>query len=397
MKISIFFILFPLSLFGQSLVSNPPLGELNKMKQQYFPFYNPSQEILYFTGRENNLENIYLFQGEIIKILSNPYNEGTACFSMDGNTMILSECQSENSFGSCDLVERKWMKDHWGEAKNLGFMINSRDWEGHPYLSKDGKTLYFSSDRYGGIGRKDLWKSVKKGDTWSEPEIIEKVNSSYDELGPYLIEEDTILIYSSNRPGGMGGLDFYQYNLKTQESRIWEALNTELDEAGISLENWNKEEENQRVFLYSKDVSQDGEIQTEIWRAVFNQIRNETSEEPKKLDKGHQKQFEYLTINFDVNSFIIGEITENMRALKEYLQENQSLRIEIIGHTDDSGLEENNQILSEKRAESLKNWLFEQGISSSRVTVRGVGSSQPLSTKREENRRIEIRFLGLKP
>ncbi|MFM1914043.1 MAG: hypothetical protein RIR51_1896 [Bacteroidota bacterium] len=385
----LFILLLPSLAYGQELVSAGPVEKLNTFKVQYFPSFNKANQKIYFTSRVKGIEHIFHFEeGKIILDFGNNYNEGTAIISADGKTMIYSECNSLKSYGSCDLVERKWENDQWSESKNLGAEINSTDWEGHPWLSEDGNTLIYSSSKYGSKGGKDIWIARKKDDFWTSSELMmEKINTKFDEIGPYFIERDSILLFSSNRPGGKGKQDFYQYDIRKQELRNWEELNSELDEAGILMKNWETGEGGIREFLYSKDlVGRDG-IRTEIWQARFK-----FKELPNKEIRTEEKKFEFLVIQFEINSFEIKEISQNMVDLKEYLSQNPDINIEIIGHTDASGEKENNQILSEKRAESLKIWLEGQGISPTRVIVRGEGSNFPISDDPEKNRRIEIKF-----
>ena len=107
--------------------------------------------------------------------------------------------------------------------------------EGMPTISPDGNTLYFGSDRPDGYGGSDIWVSYRIGKGWTEPENLGSViNSPYNEAGPSISDDGRILYFSSNRPGGYGGIDLYMSRKVAGE---WTApvnlgppVNTEVDE-----------------------------------------------------------------------------------------------------------------------------------------------------------------------
>src|SRR5690606_9916900 len=123
-------------------------------------------------------------------------NEGSACLSKDGKTIIFSRCIVEeyrldcsDCLGMCDLYEStKDDEGNWSKPKNLGPEINSPNWESHPSFSKHEDTLYFASDRKGGFGLSDIWFTVKlKGDKWSKPQNMGPViNTRGNEYSPFI-------------------------------------------------------------------------------------------------------------------------------------------------------------------------------------------------------------------
>jgi len=130
-----------------------PVKELNIYRTQYFPTYSASRQELFLTVRKaiNSDEEIFVskWNGKKfeapwpIEELNQENNEGTPTLSKDGKTMIFSGCDYPNSFGGCDLYTCQWVEGSWTKPKNLGYKINSHDWEGQPQLSSDGKMLFF--------------------------------------------------------------------------------------------------------------------------------------------------------------------------------------------------------------------------------------------------------------
>lgn len=101
----------------------------------------------------------------------------------------------------------------WGEPKNLGAPVNGRGNEWHPTVASDG-TLYFGSDRPGGKGRTDIYRSRLVNGRYAEPENLgESVNTQFDEFEPYVAPDQSYLIFMAARPDGRGGSDLYlSYN-----------------------------------------------------------------------------------------------------------------------------------------------------------------------------------------
>lgn len=383
MKKFFLFFLIPMVGLGQKIENPEPIKEINSGKSVYFPFVNEKSGTIFYTERINGIEHLVEFKQSKILILNNFYNEGTAILANNGKKLIYSACNEEKNFGSCDIVERNLINNHWSEPKNLGMNINSKDWEGHPFLSKDEKTLIFSSEKYGGNGKKDLWISKKNElGEWEEAKPMNsKINSAFQELGPFLWESKNQLIFSSDRPGGRGKLDYYIYDFNLDSLWNFTELNSPLDEAGIYISSNNQE------IYFSKDIKKNQQTITEIWKAKF-------IEEKKDERKEIPIEFKFLNINFAINSYELpGEMPQNSWELVEFLKINSSVRILITGHTDASGTEKNNLILSVNRSLALKNWLINQGIASSRLLTEGKGNSQPISENSAANRRIEVEII----
>lgn len=145
-----------------------------------------------------------------------------------------------------------WLEDQkqWGAEAVEAVPFNDKEYSvGHPSLTKDAKTLYFASDKPGGYGGVDLYMCTREiGGAWSAPiNLGPKINTSGDEMFPYISEEGT-LFFASNGHGGLGGLDVYSTNpVKTGKQSGWTEpenlgypINTNSDDFGYILSPDNK-------------------------------------------------------------------------------------------------------------------------------------------------------------
>jgi Tol biopolymer transport system component/tetratricopeptide (TPR) repeat protein len=140
-------------------------------------------------------------------------NDATACISADGLTLYFNS-NRPGGHGKADIyiTTRATRGQPWGEAVNIGQLINSPDEDAFPWIVTDGLELYFDSTRPGGYGRKDIWvaKRATENDPWGEPENLgSNINSpSYD--GLTCISADGLwLFFHSERPGGYGSADIW--------------------------------------------------------------------------------------------------------------------------------------------------------------------------------------------
>lgn len=137
-------------------------------------------------------------------------NEGAQCISQDGRIMFFTACNRKDGGGRCDLYMCVNKAGKWSKPRNMGSTVNSGAWEGQPTFSIDGKTLFFVSNRKGGYGGMDIWKSTFENGRWTEPQNLgPTINTQWDEMSPFIHFDDRTLYFSSNRPEGMGGFDLF--------------------------------------------------------------------------------------------------------------------------------------------------------------------------------------------
>jgi len=156
----------------------------------------------------NNMQN-----AELLNFPPGKTNDaGAICISPDGRLLFFTACYRKDSFGSCDLYYSEKEGDEWSTAKNMGSHINSDFWDAQPAISPDGRELYFTSNRPGGEGSSDIWKTIRSADgSWARPVNLGKpVNTSGQEMAPFIHFDNQVLYFSSGGHGGMGGTDLFR-------------------------------------------------------------------------------------------------------------------------------------------------------------------------------------------
>lgn len=149
--------------------------------------------------------------------INNNHSNGTPAITPGGEAMYISGC--DFGFGDCDLyrvdvglrgaVPAETLP--WSIPTNLGLRVNGTYWDSQPCISADGSTLYFSSNRPGGLGGRDIWISRRAKDgTWERPiNAGESINTSFEEVSPWLSPDGQTFYFSSNGHAGLGGFDVY--------------------------------------------------------------------------------------------------------------------------------------------------------------------------------------------
>jgi outer membrane protein OmpA-like peptidoglycan-associated protein len=123
----------------------------------------------------------------------------------------------------------------------MGPKVNSSFWESQPSLSADGRLLFFSSDRRGGLGGNDLWYAVRKEDgSWSEAKNLgESINTAKDEISPFLFFNNETLFFASDGHLGFGGMDIFLSKVKAgtfgQPENLGLPINDHLDQVALFI------------------------------------------------------------------------------------------------------------------------------------------------------------------
>lgn len=214
--------------FGQQAIQHPqavtpkPVSEsLQTTPSQYFPVLTADEQTMVFTvlkpeGDEDLFTSAFSGEGwtppvSISDAINTRDNEGTPTLSADGRMLVFTACQGRKGFGSCDLYITRKTGSDWSAPENLGPAVNTRHWESQPALSADGRRLYFVSDRPGGIGRRDIWRSdLDSAGNWQEPVNLGKpINTAFDEASPFIHANGQSLFFASNGHIGLGGYDLF--------------------------------------------------------------------------------------------------------------------------------------------------------------------------------------------
>lgn len=334
-----------------------------------------------------------------------------------------------NAMGNMDLYVCLKTDSGWSQPINLGRNINTPYAERSPYLHPDGKTLYFSSDGHAGLGRLDVFKSVRLSDTswteWSEPVNLGKeINTTKDDWG-YIVnlKGDTAYFSALNRKDGYGSWDIYTVTLPefakaektvTIKGKIidrhkniinakvkWEDLITG-KEIGISQTD-PQTGEYIIVLTYGKKygyyadadkyypTSGSIDLTQNTKKAIIRKDIILIKEEEVAQSK------EKITINnifFDYDKYELKpESYSELNRLVLFLKKFPDNKIVIQGHTDKVGAKQYNLNLSKKRAEAVAQYLINKGIQENNLKTEGYGYSKPLATNPEHmyiNRRVEI-------
>ncbi len=223
---------------------------------------------LYFTSARNGARKNYGWNGEpfldiyssimgdsgnfseptTITSLNSKFHDGPVTISSDGNTMYFSSDSFREGLFEKDKVNKLKLGknnlyvatksgDAWTNIKPLPF--NSKDFSlSNPSLSRDGKTLYFSSNMPGSLGGVDIWKVAINGADFGTPENLgAKVNTEGNESFPFIADDNTTLYFASSGKQGLGGYDVYMIDLAkgTEAMNMGKPINTEKDDFAFTF------------------------------------------------------------------------------------------------------------------------------------------------------------------
>ena len=464
---------------------------LNTFQLQYFPVLTADSKKLLFTKRDGlknfEHEDIFVSYREddewtepepISQIINTSYNEGTCTISADGNILIFTSCDTPDSFGSCDLYITQKTKGQWQRASNIGKNVNSRFWDSQPSLSADGRVLFFSSNRRDGYGGNDIWYSERTDNGhWTEAKNLgPHVNTSKDEVSPFIFFNNEVLFFASDGHLGFGGKDLFMstfemgvfgpptnlgYPINDQKDQLALFITAQQDYAYYT-ENSYQDGKADSSFLYRFNFPKDIDLGETIIvsegkvldrktgnpidarLSLVNLANDSTMYEflsdgrtgeflmlyPDKsltglyvekkgfipriynvdrdsLKNRHNiqieldpiepgKHFVFENVYFDTDKADLKEASvSSLKRLASFLTQHPQVQIQVEGHTDNIGGSAYNVALSLKRAESVKHYLVELGLSSERMETLGKGDSEPLKPNdsdenRSFNRRIEV-------
>lgn len=327
-------------------------------------------------------------------------NEGSPCFSADGKYLFFVRCAEHGGIGSCDIYYCIKKQGKWSKPILAPAPLNSKYWESTPCLSADGNTLYFSSNRPDGMGKKDIWScnmsKLPDGKLqFEKPQNIgSPINTPYDEIAPFIHANDSTLYFSSNGHFGMGGLDiFYSKRQSTnrwgEPQNIGYPINTHADEMG-----WTVSADGTTAYLAADSSLSQGSHKI-IYQILLPEVIQPQPATPLQLlsvqDTIH---LHHIYFDFDKSS-LKPESESELRQLVKLINTYPDKTYTITGHTDNVGNEEYNRILSRQRAETIVNYLIQHGINPNILKYQGMGSSEPIESNstewgRSKNRRIEV-------
>ena len=426
---------------------------------------SPNDSTLYiFTSKGNgniyysNLKNAKWSGLHAYRRINSRSRETSMCISSDGKKVFfVSDRDVDGAIGGKDIYMCEidpWGK--WTKPKNLGPPINTPDNEEGVSLSKDGKTLYFSSKGHPSMGGYDIFSSTL-GDNgnWSNPvNLGYPINTPDDDLFFTMMGNGKVAYLSSNREQGVGGKDIYKvvflgaekelvmskentpfafelYDTKTMFRKPPEYFTVD---SSIILQGKVLDSETKTGIL-AKLQFIDSEKSTVVATLLSDTSGNYKTRLPEKkvygveitargylffLDVVDIKKATTDVVNKDfylqkleVGAKVVlkniffetGKATlkeesfQQLNTVVEFMKDNPTLKLEISGHTDNVGGLAYNMKLSENRAKAVVNYMVSQGIGTERLTFKGYGPKQPVAPNttaagKAQNRRVEFKITG---
>lgn len=186
---------------------------------------------------QKEFESIDFFSGRINSF----FNEGPASFAGKDSVMFITKSEKiayDKEEAKLKIMQSEYSNNGWSVPVELPFIKDEYNYA-HPAWSKEYSTLYFSSDIPGGYGGMDIWYCEFENGSWKEPlNAGENINSPYNELFPSYFAND--LYFSSNLPESLGGLDIYKSSVLFgfhNKEQLPQPLNSAQDDFGISFYN----------------------------------------------------------------------------------------------------------------------------------------------------------------
>ena len=471
----------------------------NSKTEEYWPVTSADKKVLIFNrmvkNQKQGQQEYFLTEGydtvrwDISKPLTDMNvidNQGIQKITDSLKIMFFTACNREDGFGDCDIYFIKFENGKWSSPVNAGKPLNSEFWEAFPSFSADNRFLYFSSDRTGGVGKKDIWKAELLGFSdeglprWKEPVNLGNIiNTNGNEISPVLHPKKQHIYFISDTHAGMGGFDLFEAEIDLAGNvrnlqNLGYPINTINDDPGLNISSIagsayftssRISDKGLEIFAFNLDsglvttpvsyvkikvtdlitkLSKPANVKVENQSVKSDRVKTQQTiekgetmfclqlnrnyvlsiSEPgylfystnlKPVEKNSIDRPEVMEIRlqpieigaevqlyniyYETDSFrILPQSEPELQNLVTFLKNNGQLKIEIQGHTDSSGSAQANQVLSERRAKSVVDYLTGKGIQANRLKWAGYGDKVPIATNetpegRTLNRRTTIKIL----
>lgn len=444
---------FYLSEYMKSWSKSQPINDINSAFNEGAPELSADGSLLIFTACAINQDNEYtgnkrgygscdLFYSQKIggtwtpplnmgKSINSWHWETQASLSANGRTLYFvrgKRAANNPKPKELDIFYSELNENgEWSVAKKMSEVINTSGHESSVMIHPDGETLYFSSDGHYGMGGEDIFVSHREEGQWTTPiNLGYPINTHKDENSLTVLASGDIALFASDRAGGFGGLDIYQFELPnyarsepvsyfkgivkdhlTKENVSAQIQIFDLASGDLVAESFSDPESG--AFLISLPTDKSYALNASALDYLFYSENFDYSKKDKisgvektvylkKLDEGNSLVLENIFFDTDKSELKSTSIPE-LKKLKEILDHYSELKIEIQGHTDDVGDGSYNLNLSRNRALAVHSWLVENGILAERLSYKGYGEQAPIDTNQTEegkakNRRTEVLIVG---
>ena len=309
----------------------------------------------------------------------------------------------------------------WSRPKILSTAVNTPGNEKTPFIHSDSRTLYFASDGHAGLGGFDIFYVQAQDTSWGPVQNIGyPINQEEDDLGLFVSLDGQTAYFASNKIRSTTGWDLYQFQPPEQAKPDNVALisgtlsqdqeNPEMRDAAVEIKNLatreiTKIKVDQETGNFARVVTarekEDLIVTVKKKGAAFSSRYISGADlatqgvvkaplEVAELEVG--REYTLNDIKFATNSY---QLTEASKSVIEefvlYLQDNPGLKADIQGHTDNVGNPGDNKTLSTQRAQTVYNYVVQKGISASRLTYHGYGESKPIASNATEEGRAQNR------
>ncbi|MBS1557705.1 MAG: OmpA family protein [Bacteroidetes bacterium] len=350
--------------------------------------------------------------------------EAQPSLSADGNELYFVS-DRKGGVGGYDIwYSQKDSAGKWMKAKNMGQPVNTPFDEIAPYIHVNNQNLYYASNGLPGFGGYDIFVSEKKANQWQTPENLGAPLNDFQDQYSFVVTSNGATAFYS-REEGRNKSKIYQTYIpeplrvhkrgNVVKGVVFDADTRKFLKTKVELFDL---QQNQKISSFTSDSVTGQYIivipgkseyalhvaeQGYLFSSLHFNYREKDQDRPLQMDIAMQaiKKNAITVLNnifFEYNQYQINpisytELDEAWRLLKE----NPSVKVEISGHTDNVGNENYNQILSQKRAQSVADYLVLKGIAPERLRQVGWGSKKPIKPNdteenRQANRRIEFKI-----
>ncbi|MEM7575254.1 MAG: OmpA family protein [Bacteroidota bacterium] len=355
--------------------------------------------------------------------------DSQAAISCDGRKLFFASIRPGGQGGS-DIWYCELQNDgSWSAPQNLGPGVNTPEDEEAPFLSNDGRTLFFASTGHLNLGDQDIFMSWwdEDEDRWTTAiNLGPPINSAHRELGFHLAADGRTGYFASDRPGGLGGLDIFSFTLSEELSGepITFLSAYVLDSiTGMPLADQRVQVGDGSVFRTNMDgrfficypANEDIDLGLEVpeyhpYRKRFA-VPLWDNTHPYRLDlllqpvtsppppppppdtvrRSRRLKAITYSVLFRFDEAILTDLQrENLELFLQRIDPAELQEVSITGYSDDIGESQYNVELSEERARAVGTFLRAKGITTNQVSIRGAGSI--LGGQRELNRRVELKI-----